>query len=296
MPWTMTELLLQVRNTKAPHASSSPSGYAFETTKEQTRHVLYQGLSGGRPDGHIHELYWDKPGWHWTDLTNDSGAPLALTGPSGYGFVTEDTQHAIYAGKTSSANLCEIWWKSGNKGFTRISDIDQQHLVTDVPPSGSIIFDSQYVFIHGGSDGLIWGAQRDPNADHWQLIKLPSTVATIAGTTACAVGTTNPSKLHVFHFDANGRMLHLVRTVSGGSFVWGEDFIQVPGITIPPARDFPNAIVPRSGWLRVHYNGLNEPRLDESGLHVLLNTGDSWSHENMTADRGLPPLLPEFAK
>ena len=70
MPWTMTELLLQVRNTKAPHASSSPSGYAFETTKEQTRHVLYQGLSGGRPDGHIHELYWDKSGWHWTDLTN----------------------------------------------------------------------------------------------------------------------------------------------------------------------------------------------------------------------------------
>ena len=211
-------------------------------------------------------------------LDEHSGAPLALTGPSGYGFVTEDTQHAIYAGKTSSANLCEIWWKSGNKGFTRISDIDQQHLVTDVPPSGSIIFDSQYVFIHGGLDGLIWGAQRDPNADHWQLIKLPSTVATIAGTTACAVGTTNPSKLHVFHFDANGRMLHLVRTVSGGSFVWGEDLFNTRHHHTPSAG-LSDAIVPRSGWLRVHYNGLNEPRPDELGLHVLLNTGDSWSHE-----------------
>jgi hypothetical protein len=95
------------RTTGAPSPSrASPIAYVAEF--EQTQHVHYIGR-----DGHLHEL-WNSGGWHWHDLTVASGAPLALSGTSPAGFVSEvaRTQHVYFVGQDGQVH--GIRWKAGN--------------------------------------------------------------------------------------------------------------------------------------------------------------------------------------
>jgi hypothetical protein len=81
-----------------------PTGYVFDA--QGTQHVVYES------EGHIHELWWDSSGWHYdkdhNDLTAVTGAPAALSNPSGYVFAAQGTQHVIY--NSIDHHIVELYW------------------------------------------------------------------------------------------------------------------------------------------------------------------------------------------
>jgi hypothetical protein len=84
----------------------SVAGYAFEA--QRTEHVIFTGV-----DGHLHELWSDRTGWHAGDLTAATGAPPPAPGPgglTGYTFETQGTQHVIFTG--ADGHLHELWSNS----------------------------------------------------------------------------------------------------------------------------------------------------------------------------------------
>jgi hypothetical protein len=79
-----------------------PIGYPF--TAQRTQHVNFPDVHG-----HIHELWWDSPsGWHHSDLTAVTNAPLSSANPTGYVFDAQGTQHVNYVGRDS--HVYELWW------------------------------------------------------------------------------------------------------------------------------------------------------------------------------------------
>lgn len=89
--WLLTDL---TKEANAPPADSSPSGYAWE--KDNTQHVVYKGT-----DRHIYELMnvMGSISWGCKDLTTETNAPLATTGPAGYVWEGDVTQHVVYVGQ-----------------------------------------------------------------------------------------------------------------------------------------------------------------------------------------------------
>ena len=55
-------------------------------------------------------------GWHYNDLTANTGAPPASGPPMGYIFDAQGTQHVIYQGlivdQGSDGRIHELWWDS----------------------------------------------------------------------------------------------------------------------------------------------------------------------------------------
>ena len=95
--------------TGAPSAGYAPlSGYVFDA--QGTQHVIYLGSA----DLHIHELWWDTHGWHHHDLTVATGAPTPAptvgSGPAGYVFDAQGTQHVVYIGEYPDLHVYELWW------------------------------------------------------------------------------------------------------------------------------------------------------------------------------------------
>jgi hypothetical protein len=68
-----------------------------------TQHVTYVG-----GDFHIHELLWDRNGWHHHDLTSATSSPNGLNTAIGYVFLC--TQHVIYFG----GDAVEQLWRDSN--------------------------------------------------------------------------------------------------------------------------------------------------------------------------------------
>jgi hypothetical protein len=68
-----------------------------------TQHVNYIGT-----DNHIHELWWDRDGWHHNDLTTASGAPDANGPPAGFMFA--GIQQVVYRGVDK--HIHELSWDS----------------------------------------------------------------------------------------------------------------------------------------------------------------------------------------
>src|SRR5687767_13522229 len=66
---------------------------AYVFSAQATQHVMFRGA-----DDHVHELWWDRRGWHQSDLTAASGAPVASGGPAGCAFDGENTQHVVFRG------------------------------------------------------------------------------------------------------------------------------------------------------------------------------------------------------
>ena len=50
-------------------------------------------------------------GWHYKDLTNITGAPLAFALPTGYAFDAYGTRHVTYVG--IDQHVHELWWNTG---------------------------------------------------------------------------------------------------------------------------------------------------------------------------------------
>jgi len=110
--WVLTDL---TKEANAPPADSSPSGYAWE--KDNTQHVVYKGI-----DQHIYELMnpMGSSKWHLADLTAVTGAPLAATGPVGYVWEADGTQHIVYVG--AYRHIYELVTKLGS-GSWHLADL-----------------------------------------------------------------------------------------------------------------------------------------------------------------------------
>jgi hypothetical protein len=93
--------------TPAQTVGSGPAGYVFDA--QGTQHVVYTA-----GDSHVHELWRDINGWHHHDLSAATGAPPAnsnqFTGPAGYVFDAQGTQHVIYIGEYPDLHVYELWW------------------------------------------------------------------------------------------------------------------------------------------------------------------------------------------
>jgi hypothetical protein len=77
--------------TNAPLSTDAITGYGFEA--DGTQHVTYFSW----PDDHVHELGWDRTGWHHNDLTAATAAPPSIGGFfTAYPFEAQGTQHVIY--------------------------------------------------------------------------------------------------------------------------------------------------------------------------------------------------------
>ena len=77
-------------STSWPFSTGAPFGYA---TSDGTQHVNYVASNG-----HVSELWWNTEGWHYYDLTADTGAPLAASFARGYWFDSQNAQHVNYIG------------------------------------------------------------------------------------------------------------------------------------------------------------------------------------------------------
>lgn len=102
----------------APMAASNPTGYVWDDDKSQ--HIVYRGR-----DNHIHELWFHRnSGWHHNGLTLGLGAPLAISGPHGYTWDVDKTQHIIYRGEDNHVH--ELWFhqKSGWHHNSLTLDLD----------------------------------------------------------------------------------------------------------------------------------------------------------------------------
>ena len=85
-------------------------------THRPTRHVFFQGRNAdGSGDGHIHEFWWDG-NWHHSDLTDNTGAPLATDFPSSYMFKGSAQSMSYIKGSTKQATMAG----SMNSGGTEI--------------------------------------------------------------------------------------------------------------------------------------------------------------------------------
>ncbi|HWD62681.1 MAG TPA: hypothetical protein VG369_09290 [Humibacter sp.] len=156
----------------APQASTPPRAYLF--TDEGSQHVVYLDRT---TSGHIRELYQDD-GWHPNDLTDAAGAPTARLTPSGFDFVTGDTQHVVYLGLDAHVHLLSRAHAGPDPTWTH-KDLthDVGGPTSALAPAGhafepgrSIHVD--FVDVHGG----IWEYTRDPNLN-WSVAPVAAGVA-----------------------------------------------------------------------------------------------------------------------
>lgn len=91
--WALADL---TELTGAPEAATTARGYS--RTADGSQHVVYQGR---RFDGHVHELscFDAADDWAHRDLTETTGAPLALSQPSGFETRYDATQRVVYQGR-----------------------------------------------------------------------------------------------------------------------------------------------------------------------------------------------------
>jgi hypothetical protein len=57
-----------------------------------------------------HEIWWDRGGWWWGDLTDQADAPLAEDGPYGYAWDDQRTHHVLYRSPHRHAE--ELTWRA----------------------------------------------------------------------------------------------------------------------------------------------------------------------------------------
>ena len=64
--------------------------------QQGTQHIVYRGADNNGTS--IHELWWNRSGWHHEPLTQQTGAPPTASEPFGYVFSWDGTQHVDYVG------------------------------------------------------------------------------------------------------------------------------------------------------------------------------------------------------
>jgi hypothetical protein len=140
--------------TGAPDAASSdPDAYVFDA--QGTQHLIYVGNATAR----VHELWWDTTGWHHTDLTATTGAPLTGSNPRGYVFGAQRTQHVVYTA-LNQGRVQELWWDT--HGWHHNDLTAATGAPTPVSDLAGYVFDSQ------GTQHVVYLAGTD--ASHLQGI------------------------------------------------------------------------------------------------------------------------------
>jgi hypothetical protein len=92
--------------TGGPLSTDAITGYGFDA--QGTQHVIYFSW----PDDNVHELWWDRNGWHHTDLAAVAGAKFADPGGHPVGYVYGGGQHVFYGG-WGDRHMHELWSDSG---------------------------------------------------------------------------------------------------------------------------------------------------------------------------------------
>jgi hypothetical protein len=110
MGWTHTDL---TGVTGAPASPTAPWAYMFDA--QRTQHVVQIA-----EDGHVVELssdrsgwqlWWAADGWHFSNLTAETGAPpAALCTPVGYVLTAQGTEHVDYVGIVDN-HIQELRWQ-----------------------------------------------------------------------------------------------------------------------------------------------------------------------------------------
>jgi len=109
--WVDLSYVAQGAPNGVPNAAGSPFGYMFNAFG--TQHVVYRGTNN-----RLNELYWDKQGWHWVDLSYvaqgaPNGVPDAASDLSGCAIDAQGTQHIFY--RSGNNRLNELYWD--NQGW-----------------------------------------------------------------------------------------------------------------------------------------------------------------------------------
>jgi hypothetical protein len=97
--WRATDLTTLLGTSGATGAAAAS---IFDA--QGTQHVVYRDTQD-----HVVELWWDgTTGWHASDLTIASGAPVAAGDPMAYVFDAEGTQHVVF--RSADGHIRELWW------------------------------------------------------------------------------------------------------------------------------------------------------------------------------------------
>jgi hypothetical protein len=89
-------------------AAVSGALVAYVFRQQGTQHVIYAAA-----DRHLHELWWNRKGWHTNDLSAATGAPAAAPDTlAGYVFDGRGTQHVLYV-SVANQHIQELWWDRG---------------------------------------------------------------------------------------------------------------------------------------------------------------------------------------
>jgi hypothetical protein len=99
-------------------------------------------------------------GWKLNDLTDRTGAPLAIFNPSGYMFAGQDTQHVVYqgfvAGQGDDGRVHKLWWKQDD-GWHHSDLTADGHAPPVINSPVGYEFGGQHVVYEGGDNHINHG-------------------------------------------------------------------------------------------------------------------------------------------
>ena len=141
-------------------------------------------------------------GWHYKDLTNITGAPLAFALPTGYAFDAYGTRHVTYVG--IDQHVHELWWNTGGWHHKDLT------VAAGAPPGGSntaigyVLFCTQHVIYFGQLLDELW-CDNDNNSG-WRHVELESAAGAFAQATGRPIGYafTGQGTQHVNIIDTEG--------------------------------------------------------------------------------------------
>ncbi len=233
-----------------------PCAYVFDS--QGTQHVDYIGS-----DGCVNELWWDHDGWHHNNLTNASGAPLALlpnaTAPKGYIF--EGTQHVVYLAQ--DGNLHELFWQNFSWGHSPVTAIPR-----DAAPAlgGSL---AAYTFAPQGSqhvdyigaNGGIFEVSNDNSGAHFDDLISEAGPTTEAPTVMCAYPFDAQGTRHVDFTGGTGHVIELWHDANG----WHHNDLTLASGGAPPADqgDPAGYAFAAQGTQHVYYIGIDDNHIHE---------------------------------
>lgn len=95
------------------------------------------------------ELWWSHDVWHHSYLGSTVDFAIAVSGPTGYAFEAQGTQHAIYVG--DDGHVHERWWDSDDVHDT---DLTTKAAATAFPPQTKV--PSAYVYLPSGTQHVYY--------------------------------------------------------------------------------------------------------------------------------------------
>jgi hypothetical protein len=214
--WSAVDLTVHAQGALT---SSRPGGYVFSPTRTKQVPYIDEGALGS---GHVHELLCDANGnWRDFDLHQVAAArgesvPAAVSDPTGYGFVGQQTKHVNFVG--TDGQIHEFWW-AFDTGW-RHNILTGQPLpggtppppAADVPVAGYVSETAMtqhlvYADAAGRLHELLWDAQHG-----WQHTDLaaPPTSAPRASTGGTSAYVYPPDhSQHVFYLDTDRHLIEL---------------------------------------------------------------------------------------